>query len=84
MANALIADETGTIKISLWGPQTNAVSVHDVIQIKNARVASFRGELQLRVGRYGRISVASHESIASNVEMTNSDEKKLQDMWVRK
>jgi len=55
--NALIADETGTIKLSLLGSQTKMVSVHDVIQIENAHVAWFRGERQLRIGKYGKIGV---------------------------
>jgi len=55
--NALIADETGTIKLSLLGSQIKMVSVHDAIQIENAHVAWFRGERQLRIGKHGKISV---------------------------
>ena len=57
MMNALIADETGTIKLSLLGSQIKMVSVHDAIQIENAHVAWFRGERQLRIGKHGKISV---------------------------
>ena len=56
VANALVADETGTIKLSLWNQQINAVSVGDVIKVENARVATFRGERQLRIGRHGKLS----------------------------
>jgi len=55
--NALIADETGTIKLSLLGSQIKMVSVHDAIQIENAHVAWFRGERQLRIGKHGKIGV---------------------------
>jgi replication factor A1 len=78
VANALIADETGTIKISLWGSQINDVSVHDVIQIKNAHVGRFRGELQLRVGRYGKISVLKHAQPQNNISIAHSNEKRLE------
>jgi len=61
VANALIADETGTIKLSLLGSQIKEVSVHDTIQIENAHVAWFRGERQLRIGKHGKISVAQHQ-----------------------
>jgi hypothetical protein len=57
IVNALIADETGTIKLSLLGSQIKMVSVHDAIQIENAHVAWFRGERQLRLGKQGKISV---------------------------
>jgi len=63
LANALIADETGTIKLSLLGSQINEVSVHDAIQIENAHVAWFRGERQLRIGKHGKISVAQHQKM---------------------
>ena len=71
VSNALIADETGTMRMSLWNQQISMVSKGDVIKIENGKVASFKGERQLRVGRHGRISVANHDSTASNIKMTN-------------
>jgi len=61
LANALIADETGTIKLSLLGSQIKEVFVHDAIQIENAHVAWFRGERQLRIGKHGKINVVHHQ-----------------------
>ncbi len=58
MINATIADESGTIKLSLFGSQIKMFSVYDVIQIENAYVAWFRGERQLRLGKQGKISVS--------------------------
>jgi len=57
VSNALIADETGAIKLCLWNEKINAVSVDSVVQIENASVAKFRGETQLRLGKNGRLSV---------------------------
>ena len=57
VTNASIADETGTIQLPLWNNQIDAVSVGDLIQVENARVATFRGERQLRVSRGGQLSV---------------------------
>lgn len=57
VSNVLIADETGTIRLSLWNQQINKVSVDDVIKIENAKVARFRGKRQLRLGRSGKLSV---------------------------
>jgi len=57
LSNVLIADETGTIRLSLWNQQINKVSVGDVIKIENAKVARFRGKHQLRLGRSGKLSV---------------------------
>jgi len=57
VTNALIADETGKIKLCLWNEQANYVNVGDTIQIKNASVSAFRGERQLRLGKIGTINV---------------------------
>lgn len=57
VANASITDDTGIIKLSLWGRQIQEVSVGDRVQVKNGRVTKFRGERQLRIGRGGQLSV---------------------------
>ena len=53
VANALIADETGTIKLCLWNEQIDSISIGDTVQIENASTSTFRGERQLRIGRKG-------------------------------
>jgi len=57
VSNALLADETGTIRLSLWNKQINSVSVNDVVKIENAKVATFSGKRQLRLERSGKLSV---------------------------
>jgi replication factor A1 len=57
VATAMIADETGTIKLTLWNDQINQVNVNDKIKVENGYVTSFRGEIQLNVGRYGTLTI---------------------------
>jgi len=57
VTNAKVTDETGSIQLPLWNQQIATVSVGDTIQIENARVVTFRGERQLRVGRGGQLRV---------------------------
>jgi hypothetical protein len=57
VTNARIADGSGIIRLPLWNKQIDAVSVGDNIKVENARVVTFRGERQLRVGRGGQLSV---------------------------
>ena len=63
LADSLIEDSTGTVKLVLWGNQTGSVSVGDTIQIINARVLSFRGEKQLQLARSGAITVEREHPI---------------------
>ncbi len=57
VADVIIADETGQIKLTLWNEQIDQVNVNDVIKIENGYVTSFRGEIQLNVGKYGKLAV---------------------------
>jgi len=57
VATALIADETGTIKLTLWNEQINQVNVDDTVKVENGYVTSFKGEIQLNIGKYGKLTV---------------------------
>jgi len=57
VATAIIADETGTIKLTLWNEQISQVNANDQIKVENGYVTSFRGEIQLNVGKYGKLAV---------------------------
>ena len=57
VADAIIEDETGTIKLTLWNEQIEQVSVGDIVRIENGYIKSFRGELQLNAGKYGTLKV---------------------------
>jgi hypothetical protein len=50
LTNAWIADETGKVKLCLWGDQANSLAVGDTIQITHASVRTFKGERQLSLG----------------------------------
>jgi replication factor A1 len=57
VADAVIADETGSIKLTLWNEQIDQVNVDDVVKVENGYVTSFRGEIQLNAGKYGKLTV---------------------------
>ncbi len=57
VSNASIGDDTGSIMLCLWDQQVNSVAVGDSIEVKNAHVATFKGEKQLRLGKNGTIKV---------------------------
>ena len=54
-----IADETGKVKLCLWGEQANLPVAGEMVQIKGATVRSFKGENLLSLGRTGTLSVLS-------------------------
>jgi replication factor A1 len=71
VANALIADDTGTIKLCLWNEQIHSISVGDTIQIENARTSTFKGQRQLNIGRKGVLSSVEEPSFQEKVVITS-------------
>ena len=69
VTNALIADETGTIKLCLWNERVNTVLVDSVVQITNANVTKFRGENQLSLGRNAGLSMVESAGFPSSKEI---------------
>jgi len=61
LSNSTISDETGSMKMPLWNNQINMVSIGDTIQIDKGRVKTFRGELQVSVGKNGKLKVIKHK-----------------------
>lgn len=58
IVDAIVADETGSVKLTLWNDQIEKVSVGDNIKIENGYVTSFKSELQLNVGKFGTLTVS--------------------------
>jgi replication factor A1 len=67
VVNAIVGDETGTIKLCLWEGQISAINIADDIEIRNAQVCLFRGEKQIRLGKNGTLNVLNPAETASTI-----------------
>jgi replication factor A1 len=63
LSTATISDGTGSLRMSLWNAEIDRVSIGDTVQINNGRVRTFRGELQVSLGRKGRLQVVENQSM---------------------
>ncbi|MEM3227732.1 MAG: OB-fold nucleic acid binding domain-containing protein [Candidatus Micrarchaeaceae archaeon] len=81
VADIVLEDSTGTIKMSLWGNDINAVNVGDTIEVSNGYVNEFRGTPQLSTGKFGKISVKEHgdSSVTESVESADYTEESPED-----
>jgi len=62
-----LSDGTGEIPLAVWNSQIGSVAKGDLIRIENARVRSFRGRIQLSLGRKtGTLTVLEHASMIPN------------------
>lgn len=55
VADAVISDESGQIKLSLWGDEISKVQAGDRVSVENGYINTFRGENSLSVGKYGKL-----------------------------
>ena len=59
VADAILKDATESITLTLWDDQIDQVHVGSKIKIENGYTTSFRGNVQLNVGRYGKLEILS-------------------------
>lgn len=57
LTTVVLEDETGTVKLNLWGSQSEGIEEGSVLDIKNGFVKEFKGEKQISVGKMGSIKV---------------------------
>jgi len=60
VANAMIEDESGSMKLTLWNDEIEKVHKGDKIRITNGFVNEFKGDNQLTAGKFGKIEVITH------------------------
>ncbi len=57
VANVTLEDDSGKIKLTLWGDQIDKVKVGDEVEIKKGYVREWQGEKQVSVGKFGELKV---------------------------
>jgi len=61
VCDAILRDDTGEIKLTLWGEQISKVREGDEVSISGAYITEFQGELQLNVPKKGLLEVGIKE-----------------------
>jgi replication factor A1 len=56
VADAIISDESGSIKLSLWGDDINKIQTGDRISVENGYINTFKGENSISVGKFGKMT----------------------------
>lgn len=74
VADAILEDDSGTIKLTLWNDDIDNFKTGDRVKIKNGYVNEFQGEKQLTSGKYGKIEkVGKGESIEESEAAEESE-----------
>ena len=56
VADAIISDESGSIKLSLWGDDIGKVQAGDKVSIENGYINTYKGENSLSIGKFGKLT----------------------------
>lgn len=57
VCEALVADDTGAVYVSLWDDHIDKIQDGMYLKIKNAYMNVFRGSMRMNIGRYGSYEV---------------------------
>ena len=57
LTEAILEDDSGTIKLTLWGNQAESMEEGSEIEIAGGFTKEFRDELQLGIGKKGSIKL---------------------------
>jgi replication factor A1 len=58
VADAMISDDSGSIKLSLWGEDIDKIQAGDRISVENGYINTFKGENSISVGKFGKLTKA--------------------------
>ncbi len=75
VANAMLKDVSGTIKLTLWNEQIDKVKVGDKVHIKNGYVNEWQGEKQLTTGKFGTLEVIETGKVEEGKEPDTSKQE---------
>lgn len=81
VSNAILKDDSGTIKLTLWNDEASKFKEGDQVKIENGYVNEFQGEPQLTAGKFGKIELVGEGSDSGQAELPSdaSEESEASD-----
>ena len=77
--NAVVEDDSASVKLTLWNDDVDKYNVGDKIKITNGYVNEFQGEKQLTAGKFGKIEkVGAGEADVATDSTTTAEESSLE------
>ena len=75
ISEAVIGDESGRIKVTLWGDKAGSLKKGEVVEIDGAWTTAYRGEVQLNAGSKTKITELEDTEAPSEDEIPNETPK---------
>lgn len=64
VANAIIKDDSGTCKLTLWNDEIGKINKGDRVKITKGYARQFREEIQLTAGKFGKMEVIGKAEVS--------------------
>lgn len=75
VADAILEDDSGSIKLTLWNDDISRFKQGDNVKVVNGFVNEFQGEPQLTSGKFGRIEKAGEGSSEPETKSSKKNKK---------
>ncbi len=78
VANAIVSDDSGDIKLSLWNDDADKVQPGQKLKITNGYVSEFNGEKQLTSGKFGKLEILDGSSPPAEDALAEAEQAETQ------
>lgn len=75
ISKALLGDETGRVKATLWGRKAGVLKRDQVVDVAGAWTTVFRGQVQLNIGSGSSIQVVNETMVPPKDKIPNNTPK---------
>ncbi len=79
VVEALVGDETGVVKFTLWNAEISMMEIGKTYSLKNGYVTLFRGSMRLTIGRNGELNLSELEIEEVNRDNDMSEKRFIED-----
>ncbi len=63
ISEAVIGDETGRVKVTLWGKHAGTLKEGEAVEIRNAWTSAYKGEVQVNVSSKTELQVIGDDEV---------------------
>lgn len=75
LRNAVLEDDSGSVKLTLWEENVDQFQVGDKVKISNGYVSEFQGDKQLTAGKFGSIAKVGDGDATEKTDSTTTAEE---------
>ena len=75
LSEAIVGDETGRVKLTLWGQHAGSLEEGSAVRIEGAFTTAFKGEVQLNIGVKGKVEKIDDDRVVQASEVPENKPK---------